>query len=145
MFDHYDANGLPTSCDRAESELKQLRAEHNRYRQHSITLNTIGYAMAEALGEAKDGRADGNPEDQVRRLIAELEAYRRDDRHIIDLRPDFSWVIQHPMACRPNLFDCPVNKAALDVDAFPDWAPGRYYCALVDGELQIGEAVSTDG
>lgn len=130
---------------RAVAENAQLRDEHERYRQHSITLNTIGYAIAEALGEAKDGVAHGNPEDQVRRLIAELETYRRDDQHIIDLRPD-GWTIQHPMACRPDLFTCPVNHAAGDLDEMPALpGPGRYYCTLVDGDLKIGEAVARHG
>ena len=44
------------------------------------------------------------------------EAYRRyapvvTEGHQIELRID-GWTIQHPLSCRPNLFECKVNRAA---------------------------------
>ena len=47
---------------------------------------------------------------RVQELEAELETYRRGERHIIELRED-GWTIQHPLTCRPNLFDCITNTA----------------------------------
>jgi len=56
-----------------------------------------------------------------------------DPRHIIELRTD-GWTIKHPLACRPQLFDCPVNRAAeRDLDGPPPAAlVGRYECGLND-------------
>ncbi len=64
--------------------------------------------------------------------------------HLIDLRDD-GLTIQHSMACRLSgeLFDCEVNQAALRL-AGPPLDPGRYTCAVVDGLLVIGEAVTAD-
>lgn len=71
-------------------------------------------------------------------LKARLALLDGPEDHVIELRADFNWVIQHPLACRPNLFDCEVNQAALREDAFPDWAPGRYVCELDEaGELRV--------
>jgi hypothetical protein len=76
----------------------------------------------------------------VRQLRAELATYKRDDRHIVDLRAD-GWTIQHPMACRPNLFDCPVNRAAgVDLTG-PPAEIGQFYCDLVDGWFAILDRV----
>lgn len=53
-----------------------------------------------------------------------------DQRHIIDFRTD-GWTIKHPMACRPALFDCPVNRVA---QASLTEAPaiGRFECDVND-------------
>lgn len=62
--------------------------------------------------------------------------------HVIEFRTD-GWTIMHPLACRPALFDCPVNRAAeRDLTAPPDVDPGRYVIRLVDGQLVIGEPVA---
>lgn len=54
-----------------------------------------------------------------------------EDRHIVDLR-DRGWTIQHPLSCRPNLFDCPINRAAeRDLVARPA-AFGRLECGVND-------------
>lgn len=60
------------------SELEQLRAERDRYREHSITLNSVSFAMAEALGDVAPGAdsAEGHPEALVARLVGTL-AYRQ--------------------------------------------------------------------
>lgn len=77
------------------------------------------------------------------------EQWRREldegpDAHVIDVRDD-GWTIRHPLSCRPNLFDCEVNRAAgpsrqLPVD------PGRYACWTDDqGVLNIGDPVVDGG
>lgn len=63
----------------------------------------------------------------------------KDDQHIIEFRLD-GWTIQHPLSCRPNLFDCPVNRvAARDFVQVPE-STGRFYCTLAEGQLVIGDA-----
>lgn len=56
-----------------------------------------------------------------------------DPRHIIDLRAD-GWTIMHPLACRPQLFECPVNRAAEKHLFGPPAELGRYEC-WADGRL----------
>lgn len=74
------------------------------------------------------------------KLRQELETYRRDGGHVIDLRED-GWTIQHPLSCRPNLFDCIYNMAAATlVSAGP--RPGRYRVTVEDGHLHLGERVA---
>ena len=73
-------------------------------------------------------------------LLASLDI---DPRHIIDFRDD-GWTIQHPLTCRPNLFACPVNRAAgQQVTAEPATGLGRYACWLHedDGLLVLGDRV----
>ncbi|WFF07226.1 DUF6085 family protein [Micromonospora sp. WMMD1076] len=56
------------------------------------------------------------------------------EKHIIEIRPD-GWTIQHPLSCRPNLFDCPVNRAGEAEMASlkcPPAPPGRYECFVND-------------
>ena len=52
--------------------------ELERFREHSVTLNSVGRRMAVALGDVPEGadRVEGNPLEQVDRLIAELERLR---------------------------------------------------------------------
>lgn len=75
----------------------------------------------------------------VEQLREELALYKRDNRHQIELRDD-GWTIQHPMTCRPNLFDCIANTAAVMPEAgqLPN---GRYYCTVDQGQVIIGEQV----
>lgn len=49
-----------------------------------------------------------NVEGAVEHVVAWLaKEYRLDDpRHLVRVDPD-GWTIQHPAACRPNLFTCP--------------------------------------
>lgn len=59
-----------------------------------------------------------------------------DPRHVIDVRAG-GWTIKHPLACRPRLFDCPVNRAAeRDLTEMPA-AVGRYECDVEDGGFVI--------
>lgn len=72
--------------------------------------------------------------------------YRKVDdnaKHIIEIRHD-GWTIQHPLRCRPNLFECPYNQAAgWMADAPVD--PGRYECELDQyGLLEVGREVKGD-
>lgn len=59
--------------------------------------------------------------------------------HVIELRGD-GWTLQHPLTCRPNLFACPVNRAA-EGQAHAQSGPGRYECWLDGDELIIGERI----
>jgi hypothetical protein len=47
--------------------------------------------------------------------------------HIIEVRGEYDWTLQHPIAERPNLIDCPFNNALKVV-----WGkePGTYFCTL---------------
>lgn len=56
--------------------------------------------------------------------------------HTIELRED-GWTIMHPLGCRPNLFACPVNRAAEFSE--PLGALGTFRCTIEDGLLVLGE------
>lgn len=81
--------------------------------------------------------------EQLRARVAEMEsrlAFLGGTRHIIDVVYG-GWTIQHTLVCRPNLFDCEVNEAALAADTFPK--PGRYFCRVDGGgDLVVEEAVA---
>lgn len=57
------------------AELAAVEAERDRYREHSITLNTVAFAIADALGDVPPGtdRIEGNPVEQAQRLIAKAD------------------------------------------------------------------------
>lgn len=88
--------------------------------------------------------------DIARAVLAALAAAGRlappDDSpfHIIEFRPD-GWTIKHPLACRPNLFACRVNRAAERDLANIDGPPylGQYECSANDfgDRLHIGDRV----
>lgn len=64
------------------------------------------------------------------------------DHHIVDLR-EGGWTIQHPMVCRPYLFDCPVNEAAEHELVDRPTELGRFVCGLDDdGRFEIGDRVA---
>ncbi len=61
--------------------------------------------------------------------------------HVIELRED-GWTIMHPPACHPNLFACPVSRAATrDLKDAPAPAElGQFFCELrPNGRLRIGD------
>jgi hypothetical protein len=60
--------------------------------------------------------------------------------HVIQITDD-GWTIMHPIACRPDLFACPVNRAAGDRLKTPIGPNGRYVCSLEDGQFTIGRRV----
>ena len=79
--------------------------------------------------------------ERLREALEELEGELREYRerlksppfHIIEFRDD-GFSIQHPPFCRPDLFNCPVSRAAeRDLDGPPEEGPGLYVCG-VDSE-----------
>jgi hypothetical protein len=61
--------------------------------------------------------------------------------HVIELRED-GWTVMHPPACHPDLFACPVNRAATrDLNSAPTPSElGEFFCDLRSGgRLRIGE------
>lgn len=89
--------------------------------------------------------------DETRKVYREIVTVvlGHDDRHIVDLRED-GWTIRHPLSCRPNLFNCPVNKAAERDLTEPPAELGRFVCGLDDDgrfivcELTEGPADAPD-
>lgn len=77
--------------------------------------------------------------DEVGRLRIVLS---ESPEHVIEFTEQ-GWTIMHPIACRPDLFACPVNRAAGDTvrkGAPPD--NGRYVCSLdEDGQFVVGRRV----
>lgn len=77
--------------------------------------------------------------------VARAQAgYARDDKHIVEIGT-FSWTLSHPLTCRPNLFDCEVNKAAeghwLEI---PDEV-GRFLCELdKDGRFVVQQRINEE-
>jgi hypothetical protein len=66
------------------------------------------------------------------------------DGHIIEFREGSS-CMQHPLACRPNLMDCPTwqTAVAMQAEANTLGRVGKYRCSLdpATGLLAIGERV----
>jgi hypothetical protein len=59
--------------------------------------------------------------------------------HVIEIRAK-GFTIMHPLACRPNLFDCPVNVASEEQLTEPPGQLGRFVCSLTDdGQFVIGD------
>lgn len=79
-------------------------------------------------------------EPAIRFAVAILAALDDDPEHIIDLRAD-GWTIKHPLACRPDLFACPVNRAAeRDLTEQPAMPAGQYRCLVgADGAFVVIE------
>lgn len=88
--------------------------------------------------------------DEIQRLTAErdrleaqlVELGANQTEHTIDIQAD-GWTIKHPLACRPELFTCPVHNAAAArefADVHPK--PGQYGVSLDEtGWIVIGEPV----
>lgn len=112
-------------------EIKALREENE-------ALKAQNASQAKKLEEMRD-RMEGHVA-QLKEFRAQLEALGADTRHIIELRED-GFTIMHPLACRPNLFDCRYNVAARALDSDQSLR-GRFYCTTDDYlELVIGERV----
>lgn len=81
--------------------------------------------------------------DKVRKLTAENGDLRDqlatlqgiEPGHVIEIRED-GWAIQHPLSCRPNLFDCTANQFAMDSENLP---LGRYRVMANGDWLIIGD------
>ena len=76
--------------------------------------------------------------DSLIKLLAQSDAVvfveRSDAEHIIDVRIECggpSWVIQHPLACRPHLFECKFNDA-MELLAEEELIEGRFIATMTD-------------
>jgi hypothetical protein len=87
--------------------------------------NMVDLTLAESMA-IRSGLAAAYPilAEQIRRQID-----GGPDHHIIDLRED-GWTIQHPLSCRPDLFACPVNRAAGQALTEPPDVLGRFPCRV---------------
>lgn len=71
------------------------------------------------------------PDDAAAAKVLEL-----DHRHVLELRNDGSWSIEHPVTCRlddRSLIDCAVHAnvvAAMSHATEPITGPGRFYLTL---------------
>lgn len=113
-----------------QGQINDLTAERDRYRTHSVTLNTIAWKLAVALGDAAPD-ADaivGDPVEQADRLIAKLEQLRAGLReHWAALYDDGSWT-SGSHDTRPEaeeiIAESPVTPAPiLAMRWITDWQP----------------------
>ena len=110
--------GLHKALDAECKNSARLADELAKARDYLREKNEIVKAYHDAAG----GR---NPEELAYFLEAEPK------EHIIDLRAD-GWTIKHPLACRSDLFNCRVNRAA-ETQVKKPKVTGRFYCSLKDG------------
>ena len=75
------------------------------------------------------------------RLSALLAQLGGGDSHIIEFT-DNGWTLSHPLACRPRLFECEVNRASGAALHGQPIKLGRFRCDVKDGQLVVGEAVA---
>ncbi|MEV0805753.1 hypothetical protein [Micromonospora sp. NPDC050200] len=118
------------------------------------TAHELVHPVPEVCPHARDvAEEDCCDEHGIRGALDALAAAGRlapaddDPRHIIDISVD-GWTIKHPLSCRPNLFDCPVNRLAeqgLGAVAGPVYA-GRFECSVNDlgDRLLIGDRVDLE-
>lgn len=101
--------------------------------------------LADVITEAKLSGVSAGCHTLARMILA--AGYRRVDiaeGHIIEIR-ETGWTIMHPLACRPRLFDCEVNRAAeRDLTEQPADL-GRFRCDAATGQFAIGGRVADDG
>lgn len=67
-----------------------------------------------------------------------------EDHHIVEFREQ-SWTMQHPLACRPNLFTCPVNELAEKTFMAPGPGLGRYRCEIAPSNTGLLLSAMADG
>jgi len=94
--------------------------------------------LADVITEAKLSGVSAGCHTLARMILA--AGYRRVDLaegHIIEVRAA-GWTIMHPLACRPRLFDCEVNRAAERALIEPPTALGRFRCDAATGRFVIG-------
>lgn len=72
--------------------------------------------------------------------------FEDEPRHLIELRAD-GWTIKHPLACRPDLFACKVNRASEQDPPPPEVDDGVYRCDANDAGdlLLIGDRIDGGG
>jgi hypothetical protein len=106
-------------------------------------MNVIEEFVAAARALLTEQNPDLYPEHFLR-LDAALDAYEDTEvtYHIVDVKNDTgSWVIQHPVSCRDNLFECPATVALSTGGSTPPINAGRYRLDLTDGVWVIGARV----
>ncbi|MFG2054793.1 hypothetical protein ACGFI9_12250 [Micromonospora sp. NPDC048930] len=119
-----------------------------------IDLRRVDYSLWATVGRLRVD-LEGATTERAGLVWAALGVTPLDDdpRHLIEFRED-GWTIKHPLSCRPNLFDCPVNRAAGEqVDGPPPAGFGRYDCWIGEQEFagmlflgdRIDQKVRTDG
>lgn len=80
-----------------------------------------------------------NPNAPCRQPSLPLPDSETETEHVVEFRED-GWTIMHPLACRPNLFDCAVNRAAGRALEEPPAEFGRFACGLAeDGQFVVGD------
>ncbi|HEX8024725.1 MAG TPA: hypothetical protein VF484_00835 [Candidatus Limnocylindrales bacterium] len=62
VFDHYDAHGLPVACDKAEAEIRELRADEARWEETVGDLNEKVIGLTRALARAEETAAEARRE-----------------------------------------------------------------------------------
>lgn len=73
-------------------------------------------------------------------LAAGLHAiFEFDTEHLLKLTNTGTWVVQHPLSCRPNLFSCPLAEPGLMVVHAGEWEAGVYVVTLEHATLRLGE------
>jgi hypothetical protein len=104
---------------------------------HGLIKLDAGLFWLLSLGPLVDSEdPDLLPEDAVRLMPVEDNG-----QHVISLTPE-SWTIKHPLACRPNLRDCPMTRAAT-MQLQYSLGEGDFYCHLDQhGVFMIGDEVS---
>lgn len=135
--------------DNPEAIAEQFNNEHNEYGgwrrfDDRYVCSDCQVSHGDSAGFADDPNAREAEEplpaleaDKVTRTQA---GYLRDSRHVVQFDTD-GWTIKHPLLCRPNLFDCPVNAAAKRGVRKPPEGLGRYFCDVEDEWFVVGAAI----
>lgn len=59
-------------------------------------------------------------------INAELQPFA-EPQHVIEIKGEYDWTLQHPLNERPDLMSCPYNTA---LKAVGGKEPGKYFCTL---------------
>lgn len=147
---HKLATAAVKGAEKANRERDALRAE----------IRAVLDELADASADGQTHREEDYGPDAVRhrayarglsyavdclRAIVEREPSSPpdDEHHVIEFRED-GWTIKHPLACRPTLFDCRVNRAAERDLREPPAELGRFECGISeDDRLVVGERVQS--
>lgn len=118
-----DARRYPMADQNDRTRL--IRVVREKLRESGLPTQQIVNQHAKIIAEAvlADGWVHGGP-----------------DEHVIEFRED-GWTIKHPIACRPHLFDCPVNQMAERDLLGPPAQLGRFVCEIEDDMLVVRESV----
>ena len=81
---------------------------------------------------------------QAQGAATERTRLREDFTHVVDFAEQ-GFGLLHPIRCRPNLLDCPVNQAINSLTECPVLVYGRYFVSLDEhGEIEVGEETEPD-